>query len=745
MELSPKAKRPQMLLSRYPVPSTSQKVQNSSGILPIWLLSQCCPVQSFFYAVESFHMAWRSSAFTPSRPCMIFAWEDEVWLKGTNGLLRCCSLLPDGSIQVKPPPPELLAAVSKLPLGALSPGKGHQSEHARPNSHSSNPTAWLTELQDILCSGLGLGEQQGQLSPQQAGPSSREGQEIAACSALTAEQHAAAPARETGTDASKQMKQARDDSKRGGGALEQPGQQKKRQRKDVGARNRPEAPSVKSAEKAQAATASRRPEKSLKEKMQLASKAQQERPPIIQAPTAATATECAAAAEPGRKAGPAEGAEQPRAVAGGACEASISDGPSAARPAGDVAVAKAAVNASPQWLSQQPLLQRLQQRLAGEEPSHGPADSPHPGGAWPPDTAAAAPTGRDARDGNALPPLQLPLVERIAVKMMPHARDSSAGGQGRAPELASNIAQVGSAELERTEIPDSEAEADAVVAVLSQVPLASRLPHARQRKAPSSGGPSGAMAAERQAQFRPHIEPDDEELLADLPLLKRITGNRHRPHSCDDRGMAAQLERAAEADQGNCVDIPLGSCRSIEPAHQCRGAAQTAEPAAGPQHRSNAPEHRSELARPKQATAAQPKLSSSERTCSDGADGNWDLLDDFGNLGGFGPLEEDPPPTAGPPETPCAAAGAAPAGASMLADPPSSSALGGGGGWRGPGLRRNVLWSPEDDDFTPVRSAADRRTLPTSVVDPSDSTGCFRRPAARRKRSLVDSCTPGGA
>lgn len=675
------------------------------------------------------------------------------------------------SIRINSPPPDLIAAVFGLPMPPASSDAEQHSETgtaqvslAVPSNAASSAGAWLADICDILC-GNQLpcidgdeppAVQAGSRSPARQEDPGNLGQDKAEVSLAAVAGEAEADARRDG----KQLKKGIKGEKRASAAA-QPGQQK-RQKKAAGHLARPAKKSSAAAAKAalqqaqQEATepVAKPPQMSLKEKMLLASRAQQERPA---AALATSAEEDRTAAGDQRR-----GEAVPRVSAAighlmvdtahGAVGADASHDSAAGLPEAETAVAVLDSDKdSEEGLSQKPLLQRLQGRLRLAQRDAVTVANHQP--QWTSVGATGAPAERCAevevevevqREGTLS---QVPLAERAGSRAA-HSRPRSQHALGTVvpaeeshPGQDQMAAHAVEAELEVCEVLDSDGEADVEAVGLSQLPLACRVPQLwRETVAQKVAAASalGLTATDGPAQGTGLNGGADIERARDTAR----SDGRSGAHRADADGAAALLHRCSAQQSGleqraeDAARQPLHPDSTPDLAAQCQLPVPPATDRHPPQPSASADRAEPADAAGRQQSAQKPQPGSAgQRTA---VVGNWDLLDDLGGLDLL--LAPQSPVLEAALETPCAAGNTAPAGAS--AEEPSSSPLVAAGRRRKPAPRhRNVLWSPEE--ATPLAGACKQPAEGGRPTDPSDSTGCFRRLVARRKRAIIDSCTPG--
>lgn len=671
------------------------------------------------------------------------------------------------SIRIKSPPPDLIAAVFGLPMPPASSDAEQHSETgtaqgslAVPSYAASSTGAWLADICDILCGNqlpCSDGDeppavQAGSRSPARQEDPGNLGQDKAKVSLAAVAGEAEAGARRDG----KQLKKGIKGEKRASAAA-QPGQQK-RQKKAASHLARPakklSAAAAKAAvQQAQQETTepvAKPPQMSLKEKMLLASRAQQERPATA---LATSAEEDRTAADDQRR-----GEAVPRVSAAighlmvdtahGAVRADASHDSAAGLPEAEMAVVVLDSDGdSDEGLSQKPLLQRLRGRLrlAQRDAVAVANHQPH----WTSVGATGAPAEHCAevevevqREGTLS---QVPLAERAGSRSA-HSRPRSQHALGTVvpaeeshPGPDQTAAHAVEAELEVCEVLDSNGEADVEAVGLSQLPLACRVPQVwRETVAQKVAAASalGLTATDAPAQGTGLNGGADIERARDTAR----SDGRSGAHRADADGAAAPPHRCSAQRSGleqraeDAARQPLRPDSTPDLAPQLPVSPGTARHPPQPSASADRAEPADAAGRQQSTQKPQPG-SAGQRTV---VVGNWDLLDDLGGLDLL--LAPQSPVLEAALETPCAAGNTAPAGAS--AKEPSSSPLVAAGRRRGPAPRhRNVLWSPEE--ATPLAGACKQPAEASRPTDPSDSTGCFRRPVARRKRAIIDSCTPG--
>lgn len=673
------------------------------------------------------------------------------------------------SIRINSPPPDLIAAVFGLPMPPASSDAEQHSETgtaqgslAVPSYATSSAGVWLADICDILC-GNQLPYSDGDEPPAvQAGsrsPARQEdpgnlGQDKAKASMAAVAGEAEAGARRDGKQLKKEIK-----GEKRASAAAQPGQQK-RQKKAAGHLARPTKKSSAAAAKAAVQQAqqdaaepvAKPPQMSLKEKMLLASRAQRERPA---AALATSAEEDRTAADDQRR---DEAVPRVSAAIGhlmvdtahGAVGADASHDSAAGLPEAETAaVVLDSDGDSEEGLSQKPLLQRLQGRLRLAQRDAVTVANHQP--QWTSVGATDAPAQHCAevevevqREGTLS---QVPLAERAgsrAAQSRPrsqHALGTVVPAEESHPGQDQMAAHAVEAELEVCEVLDIDGEADVEAVGLSQLPLACRVPQVwRETVAQKVAAASalGLTATDGPAQGTglnggPDIERARETARSD---------GRSSAHRADADGAAALSHRCSAQQSGlkqraaDAARKPLRPDSTPDLAAQCQLPVPSETDRHPPQPSASADRAEPADAAGRQQSAQKPQPGSAGQRTS--IVGNWDLLDDLGGLDLLLPPQS--PVLEAALETPCAAGNTAPAGAS--AEEPSSSPLVAAGRRHGPAPRhRNVLWSPEE--ATPLAGACNQPAEGSRPTDPSDSTGCFRRPVARRKRAIIDSCTPG--
>ncbi len=658
------------------------------------------------------------------------------------------------SIRVRSPAAELLAAVIGTPTAAPSADMGRQSEAlpareslAAQSNAASGAAAWLADLHSILCGDQAPSDDEDRPPAVQAGTGYPAGEEAGGGhgqGAIKGSSAAAAGQAEAGAekDGKQPKKGAKGEKRASAGA--QPEQQKRQKKatKDAAAARRKASEAAARAAELQAAEAVvRGPQMSLKEKMQLASRAQQQMP----ASAAAAELDCLAGAHQLREAPPATfAAGLDAALPKTEQHADASHSTAAEMPKADAAEEQGASDGDgKERLSQQPLLHRLQNRLRQAK-----GDSATDRQLQPSAANASLPERIEVGDGGEHEETlsQVPLADRVSVRAAHasrHSRDALSTAvpredAGLDAKAAQPDACTAGANFEVCKVLDSDTEAEVVA--LSQMPLASRLPHARSGKpgplparaaadrVPDST-PAGTHAhSSRPASTARDMRPGDMSADGGDPV---IVGSSTQRGSGTGEAQRMQPCRPQQSTEKQAAQDRMQQAWHAGPspamAAHCQLLAQH-----GIENRvCDAIEGPDRVAVAEQQSEQRPQPESKKAVVK----GNWDLLDDLGGLDFF---SAPPSPGLKPPlETPCATVGAAAAGASAE-EPSTSPALAVG---RPAARRGNVLWSPEE--ATPLPSAGKRPAEHSRQTDPSDSTGGFRRPVARRKRAILDSCTPG--
>ena len=639
---------------------------------------------------------------------------------------------------MKSPPPHLLAVISELssvPVAADCQGllnnETPQRDTDEDQSGICSGVAWLTGLQRILCGDATdlSDDEEEEHAPELADPAAA--QEVCPVPVL-----GMAVAKE-----GKQPKRGSKSKKRTAAAthLGQPNRPKKALDGAMGSNKRPVA-----AEQGAAAqqAAGKPPRMSLKERMQLNGLAQEERLAIAAAHNELPAADSTASFQQHGKPPADEGAG----------DVSASELP-AAQEADEAAPQAISSPGNEERLSQQPLLHRLQSRLHRLQ-QHGPAADCQ--------QSTTAETGMHAghsaaehQECNTMPPQMSPAdcIKDRAAQMEARDQQHSSGpapsknhcpGHLKAPLFPDAVSPGANPEV--CEVPERDGEEDAQVVVLSQMPLACRLPQARRRAAAPTPAqqPPGSQCLQAAA------------LAGSASALQSTLPNRGGDRECSMRPPGAAIGAPSDADmqKANGVVNAAGmhACAaqhgaSVQTSHGpgdpvCDGRSTAAAqqqsrlPVLPPSMLSKPPmsivggdaaaQRSGREEQPQQGSAALPRRA---------AVGNWDLLDELGGMDDFMAPAHDVT-SCGDLRTPCVAPRATPGGASME-DPSSSSAAGWG---RHAPKHRKVLWSPDD---SPLATTAERPAQDRGPIDTSDSTGCFRRPVARRKRALSDTCTPG--
>ncbi|BDA46215.1 probable ATP-dependent DNA helicase MPH1 at N-terminal half [Coccomyxa sp. Obi] len=661
------------------------------------------------------------------------------------------SVRADGSIRLKSPPPHLLAAISGLSSAPESADCQGQSDNASPvrdaiedQTGSCSGAAWLADLQRILCGDATdlSDDDEDQHAADLADPTAAAERKVQGKSIRRQEEVCSGPV--IGNAVAKVGKQPKRGSKgeKRADAAAHLGQPKRPKKALVGAMGTNKKPVAANPGAAAQEAAGKPPQKSLKERMQLNGLAQQERMACASAHTELPATDSTASFQQHGKP-PADD------IAGDA-----SPGTHAAAQEADEAAPQ--VISSPDGekrLSQQPLLQRLQSRLPPHLQQHratAGADCQH---------SAAAEAGMHAGHSAAEPEecdmmlSQLPLADRITGgRAQMEARDQQhssgpAAAQNHCPGLGKAAvfpdAAGPNADPEVCEVPESDGEGDAEVVVLSQMPLACRLPQARRRAAAPelAQRPPGSQCLQA-AALAGSLKGTSPEMGGDgnCPSKPQSAGgdapSDGRMQEAHGVGKAAGMqacaaEHSAPVQTTHCAGEPMRCANSPAVAQQqtrlpVLPTSMLPKPPTAINDGDTAAQRSAQQEQPQQESCARPRRA---------AVGNWDLLDDLGGMDDFMAPTHDRT-SCGALRTPCTAPKATPGGAS-LEDPPSSSAADWG---RHAPKHRNVLWSPDE---SPSATATERPAQDTGLVDASDSTGCFRRPVARRKRALIDSCTPG--
>lgn len=645
----------------------------------------------------------------------------------------------DGSIRLKSPPPHLLTANSGLPSEPESADHQGQDNSVSPmreifedQAGSCNGAAWLADLQRILCgdaTDLSDNEEDQHAAVLTDPTTAAAERQAEGKSIQTLEEVCLGPvAKKATTKEGKQPKRGSNVDKKASAATKLGQSERPKKASDGGVRAQ-KRPVVATSGAAAREAASKLPQKSLKERMQLNGLTQQERMALASARNSLPAADSMASY-------PQHGKPPADDIAGDSSPSKHAAAQEADEPAPQVV----SCPDSEKRLSQQPLLQRLQTRLHHTQRGGAAADAncQH---------SAAAGAGTHANHSAAEPGecnmthSQLVLADRIsgrAPKMEPHDQQRSSGpataqnncpGVGKAAVLPDAVGPC--ADPEVIEVPGSDEEGDAEVAALSQMPLACRLPQARHRAAASALAqrPPGsqclhAAALAGSASALQHSPLESPGATKGAPPEGRMQEAHGVGKSAGMQAFAAQQIAAVQTTY--CGGEPLRGANSPAVAQQ-----QSRLPVAPTWMHSELPKPFVDGATAAQQSAQQPQERGAQPRRA--AVGNWDLLDDLGGMDNFMAPPHDRTSCVAL-HTPCAAPKATPGGAT-LEDPSSSSSAEWG---RHAPKHRNVLWSPDESPLATERPAQD-----TGRIHASDSTGSFRRPVARRKRALIDSCTPG--